>query len=199
VPGGCWRREFPGEPCQLRVLRQWLVSLLPPCPARDDVVVVANELGSNAIVHTRSGYGGRFIVEITWSGAMVRVAVADGGAPAGPAEIDDPGAEHGRGLAVVRELSARRGTCGGQSGRLVWADVAWDSMPSAAAASPAGQEAAILGWVIAGSLQTAPPAQSWPLAGILAAGLAAILAALLGLRSAFFATPRESDTGPGRT
>jgi hypothetical protein len=48
VPGVSWRREFPGEGGQLGVLRRWLASLLPPCPARDDVVSVANELSSNA-------------------------------------------------------------------------------------------------------------------------------------------------------
>jgi len=126
------------------VLRQWLASLLPPCPARDDVVIVASELGCNAIRHTRSGQGGRFTVEVTWSAAVVRVAVADGGAATGPTVIDDPGSEHGRGLVVVRELSVRMGACGDRLGRLVWADVPWDGTAAAAvAASPAGQDAAI--------------------------------------------------------
>jgi hypothetical protein len=48
APGSRWRRDFPGEGGQLGVLRRWLASLLPPCPARDDVVSVANELSSNA-------------------------------------------------------------------------------------------------------------------------------------------------------
>ncbi len=144
VPGACWRREFPGEERQLSVLRRWLASLLPPGPARDDVVTVANELGCNAIRHTLSGQGGRFTVEVTWHGAVVRVAVADSGAATGPVEIDDPGSEHGRGLVIVRGLSVRRGACGDHRGRLVWADVRCDgTAAAAAAASPAGQEAAI--------------------------------------------------------
>ena len=72
-----WRRVFPGEGSQLGVLRRWLASLLPQCPARDDVTLVASELGTNAIVHTASGRGGWFAVEITWHRAVVRVAVAD--------------------------------------------------------------------------------------------------------------------------
>ncbi|HEY4853094.1 MAG TPA: ATP-binding protein [Streptosporangiaceae bacterium] len=136
VPGVCWRRDFPGEESQLGVLRRWLASLLPPCPARDDVVSAANELGSNAIVHTLSGRGGRFAVEVTWYGPLVRVAVADGGAPAGPRNIDDPAGEHGRGLLVVRELSARTGECGDERGRLVWADVPWGDAGAAEPASP---------------------------------------------------------------
>jgi hypothetical protein len=143
MPGACWQREFPGDGCQLRVLRQLLASLLPPCPERDDVIMVAHELGSNAVAHTLSGQGGRFTVRVTWSGAMVRVAVADGGAATGPAEIDDPGAEHGRGLAVVRELSVRTGVRGDHLGRLVWADVLWTGQAGAVVDSPARQEAAI--------------------------------------------------------
>jgi hypothetical protein len=144
APGSRWRRDFPGEERQLGVLRRWLASLLPPCLARDDVVSVANELGSNAIVHTLSGRGGRFAVEVTWYGPLVRVAVADGGAPAGPRIIDDPAGEHGRGLLVVRELSARTGECGDERGRLVWADVPWGDAGAAEPASPQDRyEAAI--------------------------------------------------------
>jgi histidine kinase-like protein len=144
VPELRWRRVFPGEGSQLSVLRRWLVSLLPPCPARDDVVTVADELGCNAICHTLSGQDGQFTVEVTWYEAVVRVAVTDSGAATGPVEIDDPGGEHGRGLVVVRGLSVRSGVCGDQRGRQVWADVRW-AKPAAtvAAASPDGQEAAI--------------------------------------------------------
>ncbi len=119
------RRVFPGEERQLAALRRWLESLLPDCPARADVICVAVELAGNAVAHTASGHGGRFAVKVTWSGTVVRVAVADGGAPAGPRVIDDPGGEHGRGLVVVLGLSARTGVQGNQDGRLVWADVPW--------------------------------------------------------------------------
>ncbi len=57
--------------------------------------------------------------------------------------------------------------------------------------------AAFLGWIIAKSVQTAPAGQNWSLVGILAAGLVMMLAARFGLRSSFFAMPRESDT-PGQ-
>src|ERR1035438_7054959 len=120
-----WRRVFPGEEHQLGVLRRWLALLLPDCAARDDVTCVATELGTNAVRHTASGRGGWFAVEITWHQSAVRVAVSDCGAPAGPQVIDDPEGEHGRGLLVVRELSARTGACGDERGRLVWADVPW--------------------------------------------------------------------------
>jgi len=125
------------------VLRRWLASLLPQCPARDDVTAVAHELGANAVQHTSSGRGGRFAVEVTWYGPVVRIAVADSGAPTRPQVIDDPGGEHGRGLLVVRGLSVRTGVCGDRRGRLVWADVRWDADAAAPAVAPDAYEAAI--------------------------------------------------------
>src|SRR5450631_1280207 len=99
-----WERAFPGDERQIGVLRQWLASLLPPCTAREDVLLVATELGTNAIRHTASGQGGSFKAEVTWHGPVVRVAVTDAGAPLGPRAIDDPMAESGRGLLVVDSL-----------------------------------------------------------------------------------------------
>lgn len=126
------------------MLRRWLASLLPECPARDDVAVVATELGSNAIRHSASGRGGWFAVEITWHGPVLRLAVADCGGPAEPQVIDDPAGEHGRGLLLVRGLSSRTGVCGDRRGRLVWADVPWGDAGAAEPASPQGPyEAAI--------------------------------------------------------
>jgi len=132
-----WRRVFPGEGSQLGALRRWLESLLPECPARDDVACVATELGTNAILHTASGQGGCFAVEVTWHKAVVRIAVADCGAPGSPRMVDDPAGEHGRGLLVVRSLAVRTGVCGDHRGRLVWADVPWDD---AGAAKPASSQ-----------------------------------------------------------
>jgi hypothetical protein len=144
LPGLRWRRVFPGEERQLAALRRWLSSLLPDCPARDDVLSVATELGGNAICHTASGRGGWFAVEIAWHQRVVRVAVADCGAAAGPRVVDDPAGEHGRGLLVVRGLAARTGQCGDERGRLVWADVPWGDAGAPGPASPGdGYEAVI--------------------------------------------------------
>jgi serine/threonine-protein kinase RsbW len=135
VPGLRWRRVLAGDERQLAVLRRWLASVLPPCPARDDLTSVASELGGNAIKHSASGRGGWFAVEVTWLGPVVRVAVADSGGPTEPHMIDDPAGEHGRGLLLVQGLSARTGWCGDCRGRLSWADVPWDD-PTTAAATP---------------------------------------------------------------
>lgn len=121
-----WRRVFPGHQRELSQLRRWLSSLLPECPARDDVLSVATELGSNALEHTASGQdGGWFAVEVTWHQSTVQVAVADCGGPAEPKVISDPDGERGRGLLLVRGLSLRTGWTGDVRGRLVWAQMAW--------------------------------------------------------------------------
>jgi hypothetical protein len=106
-------------------LRRWLEQLLPLCPARDDVVSVAVELCTNAVCHTASGNDGRFVVEVTWTAPMVRVAVFDSGAPGSPRVIEDPLREDGRGLLMVNTLSARQGVSGDARGRVVWADILW--------------------------------------------------------------------------
>jgi anti-sigma regulatory factor (Ser/Thr protein kinase) len=107
-------------------MRRWLSSLLPQRPARDDLLAVATELGSNALEHTASGQeGGWFAVELTWHQSMVQVVVADCGGPAEPKVISDPDGERGRGLLLVRGLSLRIGWTGDERGRLVWAQIAW--------------------------------------------------------------------------
>src|SRR5260370_14034143 len=139
-----WQRMFPGNERQLAVLRQWLAGLLPQCAAREDVVSVAVELATNAVKFTSSGRGGWFAVEITWSGPVVRVAIADGGGPPGAQLIEDQDAEHGRGLLMVRARSVRTGVSGDQRGRIVWAETSWRGEGAVEPASfPGGYEAAI--------------------------------------------------------
>lgn len=119
-------RAFPGLTRELAGLRKWLSSELPACEARGDVLLVATELAGNAIAHTASGCGGWFTVELRWLGRTVRVMVGDGGSSTEPKVIDEPDAERGRGLLLVRELSERTGVDGDCRGRRVWAEVAWD-------------------------------------------------------------------------
>lgn len=139
-----WRQVFPGHRTAIRELRRWLASLLPPCPSRDDVITVAVELGTNAVIHTASGRDGLFAVEVIWHSSAVRIAVADQGAPSGPQIADDPMRESGHGLLIARKLSERTGVTGDDRGRLVWADVPWTGagLPDPAR-YPDGHEAAI--------------------------------------------------------
>jgi anti-sigma regulatory factor (Ser/Thr protein kinase) len=143
TPDLWWRRVFPGHERELSVLRRWLSSLLPECPERDDVVVVANELASNAIRHTASGHDSCFAVEVTRHPSVVQVAVADCGGVAEPHVIEDPDGEHGRGLLLVRDLSVRSGVVGDRRGRLVWAQVVWPESDPAELSSADPYQAAI--------------------------------------------------------
>jgi anti-sigma regulatory factor (Ser/Thr protein kinase) len=122
VPGVRWRRVFPGEERQLGVIRRWLKSLLAESPSRDDLATVVTELGANTIRHTASGRGGWLIVEVAWHGSLVRVAAADGGGPTEPRAIEEPAADHGRGLMLVGGFASRMGyaeiTGAGWSGRM---------------------------------------------------------------------------------
>ncbi len=147
-PGGIfvqsmpWLRIFPGEPRQLGLMRLWLTSLLVGTSVRDDVVSVATELSANAIRHIASGDGGCFAVEITSRPLVLRVAVADGGAIKAPTLLAaGPGDETGRGLKLVRGLTARVGVCGDHLGRLVWADVPLDPSPGDCPAYGTGEQA----------------------------------------------------------
>ena len=128
APALRWRQDFPGDPAAMSALRRWLEELLPACPSRDDVVSVAVELGANAVCHTASGKA-HFTVEVTWAARMVRVAVVDGGAADGPRLAADPMSEDGRGLLIVRALSACTGVTGDARGRVMWADVLWTGYP----------------------------------------------------------------------
>ncbi len=135
-----WRRLFPGDERELRRLRHWLTGLLPDCPTRDDLVSVAVELGTNAIQHTASGQGGWFTVEVVRQDHLVRVSVADGGAPSGPCVNEDPLSDCGRGLVIVHALSARTGVSGDAAGRTVWAEILCSASPSPVPA-PDGSQA----------------------------------------------------------
>jgi anti-sigma regulatory factor (Ser/Thr protein kinase) len=147
MPGLTWERVFPGMAEQVAVVRRWISSLLPDCPPRADLVLVASELAGNAIRHTASGHGGTFAVRVAWSGETAMVTVDDAGGPGEPRVVDDPAAEGGRGLLVVRELSAQMVVSGTEAGRHVRAEIAWHD-PAAATTGQAylGSRFGVTAW-----------------------------------------------------
>jgi hypothetical protein len=119
-------RVFAGSPHQVRHVRDFVGRAVAGCPVAGDVVLLASEVATNAIVHTASGAGGSFTVAVCQSGSRVRVEVLDGGSAKSPV-AHAPGCpgESGSGLVLVGEIAARWGHSGGQHGRVVWFEVEW--------------------------------------------------------------------------
>lgn len=127
TPARRWQRVFPGQEPEIATLRRWITSLLPTCAARDDLVVVATEIATNAIAHTASR-GTWFAAELALSPSAVCIAVLDCGGPTEPRpEASGPDGESGRGLQMVSALSISAGHTGDHRGRLVWAQLTWES------------------------------------------------------------------------
>ena len=164
-PAGCergmrWLRVFPGVPAQVAEARQFVAFLLDGCPAREALVSCASELSANAVIHTASGDGGFFTVEVSYPrSGLARVSVTDAGGPTEPAagapvtdgvgddEIDDL-PTCGLGLALVAGAASRWGYTDAGSGRTVWAEAAWP-VPVASETSAVSRQprfAAKRGW-----------------------------------------------------
>src|SRR5438046_1040088 len=75
--------SFTSGPQGLERVRAWLNAHLTGTGHEDlltSVLVVTNELATNALAHSRSGRDdGSFAVTLTWDAAAVRVAVSDQG------------------------------------------------------------------------------------------------------------------------
>jgi anti-sigma regulatory factor (Ser/Thr protein kinase) len=132
-----WLRVFPGVSVQVAEARQFVAFLLEGCLARDALVSCVSELAANAVIHTASGNGGYFTVEVSYPrSGVARVSVTDEGGPTEPAagapvtngigdgEIDDL-PTCGLGLALVAGAASRWGYTDAGSGRTVWAEVCW--------------------------------------------------------------------------
>jgi serine/threonine-protein kinase RsbW len=143
-----WSRVFPGEPPLVGQARSWIAELLPACSPLDDLLLLASELASNAVAHTRSGQpGGQFTVEVTWSPQSARVVVGDQGSDEVPVAVASPGEqgeylESGRGLLLVDALSAAWGTAGDADARWLWADVEWRSRGGSLPTASSGDNSA---------------------------------------------------------
>ena len=132
-----WRRIFAGDPAQVAEVRRFVACLLEECPARDALVSCASELSANAVIHTASGHGGFFIVEVACPlGGLARVSVTDAGGPTEPAAgapVSDEASEGavddlpvcGLGLALVAAAASCWGYSDAGAGRTVWAEASW--------------------------------------------------------------------------
>jgi hypothetical protein len=144
-----WTRHFQGGADQVLDVQGWIEDLLPDCAVRTDVLLLARELSTNAIRHSRSGEaGGQFSVDIDWSPALARVVIGDQGSADAPAIAprSDGAARPGesrRGLLIVDDVADDWGTAGRPNRRWVWADVKWQARGGPLLAAPGGLDAAI--------------------------------------------------------
>ena len=122
-----WARTFRGTPASVSQARRFVAEVLAGCPARETLMTCVSELCANAIVHTASGHGGVFIVEVdARRDGVARIAVTDEGADGVPvAGALDLMAEGGRGLAMVAGCTSRWGFADAYPGRTVWAEASW--------------------------------------------------------------------------
>jgi anti-sigma regulatory factor (Ser/Thr protein kinase) len=119
-------RVFLGLPRQVQNVREFVAEMLDACPVADDVVLLASEVATNAILHTASGKGGTFMVTVLPMGGFVRVEVHDDGSDVAPdVHVPQTPAESGSGLYLVEALATRWGHLGNRDGRMVWFEVEW--------------------------------------------------------------------------
>ena len=148
--GTWWTRHFRGGADQVPEVRRWLEDLLPDCAARADLLLLASELCTNAVVHSRSGQaGGQFSVDIDWAPTVVRVVIGDQGSARAPAVARTGDAaqlrESGRGLLLVGDVAHDWGTASRPNRRWVWADVDWQARGGPLLSAPGGLDATIAG------------------------------------------------------
>jgi anti-sigma regulatory factor (Ser/Thr protein kinase) len=123
-----FERDYPGMITQASRVRADLTTTMHGCPAADDVVLLASELATNAILHSQSGHPTRtFTVRVViYPGEYTRAEVIDQGGAWTKDDHDDD--EHGRGLQIVAAIAGEGnwGIDGDDSGRVTWFRLDWD-------------------------------------------------------------------------
>jgi serine/threonine-protein kinase RsbW len=124
-----FQRAYDGAASEVRRVRADLAALAAGCPVTNELVLLASELATNAIMHSRSGQpGATFTVRAELHhGDYAWVEVEDHGGNWTAREDQDD--EHGRGLAIVAAI-AGDGNWGIESGNtprncVVWARLDW--------------------------------------------------------------------------
>jgi anti-sigma regulatory factor (Ser/Thr protein kinase) len=125
-PAITFERAYPGTSDQPRQVRADLTEIAGECPVIDELVLLASEFATNAVLHSESGHPDRkFTVRATlYPGDYAWVEVVDQGGAWTRDEYDD---EHGRGLAVVAGVAGdgNWGIEGDTTSRVAWFRLDW--------------------------------------------------------------------------
>ncbi len=119
-----FQRTFCGRTDQVSQVRRDIAAYLAGCPAAGDLILIADELAANAILHTQSR-GRTFTVRCQLSPRAVRIEVEDLGGPW--RQRRNPG-DRPHGLDIIAALTGPDawGTQpAGNGGRTVWATLTW--------------------------------------------------------------------------
>ncbi|MGH3192420.1 MAG: ATP-binding protein [Streptosporangiaceae bacterium] len=114
---------FHGRPEEAARVRREIASYLNGCPAAADMVLIADELAANAILHSHSR-GSSFRVRCQLSPGTARIEVEDMGGPWRTPKPDD----RPHGLDIVRALTGHDGwgnRATGTGSRVTWARLSW--------------------------------------------------------------------------
>ncbi|MEV3858599.1 ATP-binding protein [Streptomyces sp. NPDC050095] len=124
-----WRIALPhtaaAVPVARALVRTALAEIESPAADTDTAELLTAELVANAVEHTTGDAPIELVVELLETGCQVEVHDPD---PAPPADLTnpddaaepDPWQEHGRGLLLIRTLSASCGHRPTESGKAVW-------------------------------------------------------------------------------
>jgi serine/threonine-protein kinase RsbW len=126
-----FQRTYDGAPSEVRRVRAHLAAVAAGCPAADELVLLASEIATNAIMHSRSGQPGQtFTVRAELHhGDYAWLEVEDQGGDWTAHGDEGQDDEHGRGLAIVAAI-AGDGNWGTETGDtpqscVVWVRLAW--------------------------------------------------------------------------
>jgi anti-sigma regulatory factor (Ser/Thr protein kinase) len=118
---------FPGLPASVARVRRYVrtATTRHGPDVADTAELLASEIATNAIVHSRSGRpGGHIAVKVDHAEQAVQIRVHDQGSANSVPQVrgnPDPITEHGHGLGLVTTLAAQWGTRQtADGGRLVW-------------------------------------------------------------------------------
>lgn len=121
-----YQGTFRGRAEEASRVRREVAGYLGDCPVTDDMVLIADELAANCIMHTRSR-GASFRVRCELSPGAALIEVSDMGGPWRPRKPDD----RPHGLDIVAALAGAAGwgaETTGDGGRVVWARLSWEAV-----------------------------------------------------------------------